>query len=248
MKIAVDDDVAFVTTKKNVCIDIDCSVTLKNRKFMTQQLNENMKVQQLTSSLSIRKVSGKLIKINDFVMIHLFVTDINDVDEITTTVVFVEVHLINDFKINMLVDVNVLKSQRMIVNFDHNILVIESCEIKIVIDSVSRVKSHFKRIIRNQKIFTILFDELTKVSIIFHDDLSFDRDFFFESQCSKYLNQNDDVFAHIVDANLFFVQVHNIIDFSIILSRRVKLKSVIKYNQQECYQITVNEVSKTACD
>ena len=202
---------------------------------MTQQLSENMKIQQLTSSLSIREMNDKLIKINDFVMIHLFVIDINDVDEIITIVVFVEVHLIDDLKINMLVDVNVFKSQKMIVNFDHNILIIENCDVKIVIDSINRVKSHFKRIIRNQKIFTILFDELTKVSIIFHDDLSFDRDFFFESQCSKYLNQNDDVFAHIVDANLFFVQIHNIIDFSIILSRRVKLKSVIKYNQQECY-------------
>ena len=248
MRIAVDDDVAFVTTEKNVCIDIDCFVTLKNRKFMTQQLNENMKIQQLISSLSIREMSDKLIKINDFVMIHLFVTDINDVDEVITIVVSVEIHLIDDFKTNMLVDVNVLKSQRMIVNFDHNTLIIENCEIKIVIDSISRVKSHLKRIIRNQKIFTILFDELIKVSIIFHDDLSSDRDFFFESQCSEYLNQNDDVFVHIVDANLFFVQIHNIIDFSIILSRRVKLRSIIEYNQQECYQITVNEISKTACD
>ena len=149
MKIFVDDEIIFVITKKNVFIDIDCSITLKNRKFIKQQLNENIKIQQLISSLSIRKINDKLIKINNFVIIYLFVIDINDVDEIITIVVFVKVYLIDNLKVNMLVDVNIFKSQRIIVNFDYNTLIIENYKIKIVIDSINRVKSYFKRIIRN---------------------------------------------------------------------------------------------------
>ena len=128
----------------------------------------------------IREINDKLIKINNFVIIYLFVIDINDVNEIITIAVFVKIYLINNLKINMLVDVNVFKSQRIIVNFDHNILIIENCKIKIVIDSINRVKLYLKRIIRNQKIFTIFFNELIKISITFHNDLSIDKNFFFK--------------------------------------------------------------------
>ena len=62
------------------------------------------------------------------------------------------------------------------------------------------------------------------------------------------MNQNDDVFVHIMNINLFFVQIHNIIDFSMTLSRRIRLKFVIEFNQQKCYQITIDDASKTACD
>ena len=85
-------------------------ITLKNRKFIKQQLNENIKIQQLTSLLLIRKINNKLIKISDFVIICLFVIDINNIDEIITIVVFLEIHLINNLKINMFVNVNVFKS------------------------------------------------------------------------------------------------------------------------------------------
>ena len=110
MKIFVDNEIIFVIAEKNVCINIDCSIMLKNRKFIKQQLNENIKAQQLISLLLIRKINNKLIKINNFVIIYLFVIDINDIDEVITIAVFVKIHLIDNLKINIFVDVNVFKS------------------------------------------------------------------------------------------------------------------------------------------
>ena len=121
-------------------------------------------------------------------MIYLFVIDINNVNEIITIVVFVKIYLIDNLKANMLVNVNIFKFQKIIVNFNHNILIIDNCNVKIVINSINRVKLHFKRIIRNQKTFTILFNKLIKILIIFYNDLSINKNFFFESQCLKYLN------------------------------------------------------------
>ena len=105
-----------------------------------------------------------------------------------------------------------------------------------------------KRIIRNQKVYIVLFNEIIKISMIFNDDLSIDRNFLFESQCNAYLNQNDDVFVYIIDANMFFVQVHNTSNSSIILSRRARLNLIMKYNQQKCYQFTMNEIFKIVYD
>ena len=82
-------------------------------------------------------------------MTQLYINDIVIDDKFIMICVIVEIHLMNDLKINMLIDVNVFKSQKMILNFEHNTLIINNCQkIKIVIDSINRIKSHQKRTIR----------------------------------------------------------------------------------------------------
>ena len=106
----------------------------------------------------------------------------------------------------MLIDVNVLKSQKMIFNFEHNTLTINNCQnIKVTIDLISRIKFYLKRIIRTQKAFTIYFDQIVEISITYKSDLLKNRNFLFESYCSKYLNYNNDVFAHIINVFFYFV-------------------------------------------
>ena len=51
-----------------------------------------------------------------------------------------------------------------------------------------------------------------------------------------------------MNVNLFFVQIHNIIEIFVILLQRVRLKFVIEFNQQKYYQITIDDVSKIVCD
>ena len=172
---------------------------------MKQQLNDDMKIQQLASSISIRKINDKLIKINDFVLINLYIIDVDFIDKFTIAVVTAEVHLMNKLDVNMLIDVNVLKSQKMTLNFDINKFIINNCDVQANIDSIIRFKLYLKRIIRNQKVYIVLFDEIVKIPVTFSDDLSVDRNFLFEFQCNEYLNQNDDVFVHIMNVNLFFV-------------------------------------------
>ena len=242
------DDIVFDKSKMNVCIDFDCFLIVKRRFFMKKQLNDDMKIQQLALSMSIREINDKLIKISDFVLVDLFIIDVDSVDKSTTVVITAKVHLVNNFNVNMLIEVNVLKSQKMTLNFNSNKFIINSCDVQTDIDSITRFKSNVKRTIRNQKTYIVLSNEIIKISIIFSDDLSSDRNFLFEFQCNQYLNQNDDVFVHIMNVNLFFVQVHNIIETFVILSRRARLKFVIEFNQQKCYQTTIDDVLKIVCD
>ena len=43
------------------------------------------------------------------------------------------------------------------------------------------------------------------------------------------------MFAHIVDVFLNFVQIYNVTALPVTIPRRVKLNSVIEYNQKKCY-------------
>ena len=100
---------------------------------------------------------------------------------------------------------------------------------KTFINSYTKKNSYIKRIIRVKKTFTIYL-KTTNVFIIYNEDLSNDKNFLFESHCSKNLSRENDVYTHIIDSFFFFVQVNNVIARSIILSRRVKLNTVIEYN------------------
>ena len=203
----------------------------------------------MTSSLFVREINDKLIKINNFVMIQLYIDDVDAIKQLITTCVTTKVHFVNDLKINIFIDVDVLTSQRMSLNFERYIFTIDNCEnIKIIIDSINRVKSHVKRIVRIRKTFIVQFDELTYMSMTHRDNLSNDKNFLFEFQCVEHLRHDDDVFAHIIDVLLFFVQIYNTTNSSIVLSRRVKLNFVIKYNQQKCYMISSKNFFKTICD
>ena len=64
----------------------------------------------------------------------------------------------------------------------------------------------------------------------YNDDLSTDRDFLFESQCAKYLSDDDDVFAHIVDVEFDHVMIKNIINYVVQLFKRARLDSIIEFN------------------
>ena len=135
----------------------------------------------------------------------------------------------NDLKINLLINVDVLESQKMSINFDNNIVHIKTCEMKASINLHIRKNFYIKRIIRVKKTFTV-YSETTNVFITYNEILSNDRNFLFESHCSENLSREDEVYTHIIDSFFFFVQVNNVIAKSIILSRRVKLNTVIEYN------------------
>ena len=249
MRIATEDDGNIPSEEKEeeICVDSGCPVTLGDRQFMKRQLGEDMRVQQLASPLPVRGVGGKLVKTSDFVRAQLFISGTDAAGNSTTAAIIAEVHLVDDLKANMLVGVDVLKPQKMTLDFEHNTLTIGSYGVTAAINPVTRAKPHIKRTIRSQKAFTVLPGEVARVPVIFHGELPNDRDFLFEPQCSEYLGHDGGVFAHIVDSSLSFIQVRNSTESPVTLPRRGRLGSVVEYNQQGCYQTTVDESPKAAC-
>ena len=74
----------------------------------------------------------------------------------------------------------------------------------------------------------------------YNENLSIDRNFLFESQCAKYLNDDDDVLIHIFDVEFHHVIIKNIINYVVQLFKRIRFDSIIEFNQQKCYNFTSN--------
>ena len=69
------------------------------------------------------------------------------------------------------------------------------------------------------------------------DSLSARRDYLFQSKISIELKSKNDIFTHIINAIIIFVQVRNVITESVVLLRYVKLRKVQNYKKKEYYLI-----------
>ena len=166
-----------------ICIDIDCSVIMIDRKFLTQLLF-NVFVQKLTSFISVRNVNDKIVKSNEFMLVNMTFDEVLKSKHAITDVIEVEMHLIDDFAANMLLANDVIYSQNIKINFEKRRLTIVKCEnLRVSIEMFSRITSHVKRTIRSRQTYILQFDDFAKIFVTYHDFLSDDKDFLFEFHC-----------------------------------------------------------------
>ena len=231
-----------------ICIDIDCSVIMIDRKFLTQLLS-NVSVQKLASSIFVRSVNDKIVKSDEYMLVSMSFDEMLKFEHAIIDVIEVEMHFIDDFAINILFVNDVIYSQNIKINFEKRHLIIIKCEnLRMSIDVFSRITSHVKRIIRSRQTYILQFDDFAKIFVTYHDSFSDDRDFLFESHCQYDLDYDDDVYAHVVNNNLFKMLVRNAISQSITLAKRARLNTIIEYNQAECYLTMSKESYKTTSD
>ena len=228
-----------------ICIDTDCSVIMTDRKFLTQLLFDVF-VQKLASSISMRDVNDKIVKSDQFMLVNMTFDEVLKSKRETTDVIEIEMHFIVDFATNMLLANDVIYSQDIKINSEKRRLTIVKCEsLRISIDVFNRITSHVKRIIRSRQTYILQFDDFAKIFVTYHDAFSDDKDFLFEFHCQYDLDYDDDVYAHVVNSNLFKMLVRNAIFQSITLAKRARLNTITEYNQAECY-LTMSEKSYKA--
>ena len=231
-----------------ICIDTDCSVTMIDRKFLTQLLS-NVSVQKLASSISVRDVSDKIVKSDEFMLVSMTFDEVLKSEHATIDVIEAKMHLIDDFAANMLLANDVIYSQDIKIDFEKRRLTIVKCEsLRVSIEMLSRTTSHVKRTIRSRQTYILQFDDFAKIFVTYHDFLSDDKDFLFEFHCQYDLEYDDDVYVHVVNSKLFKMLDRNATSQFITFARRARLNMIIEYNQVECYLIMSEESYKTIND
>ena len=231
-----------------IYIDIDCFVTMTDRKFFTQLLS-NVSMQKLVSSIFVRDVNDKIVKSNEFMFVSMTFDEMLKSKRETIDVIEIEMHFIDDFAINMLFANDVIYSQNIKIDFEKRRFTIAKCEsFRVSIEMFSRAISHVKRTIRSRQTYILQFDDFAKILVTYHDFFFDDKDFLFEFHCQYDLEYDDDVYAHVVDSNLFKMFVRNVTFQFITFAKRARLNTIIEYNQTECYLIMSEESYKTAND
>ena len=111
-----------------------------------------------------------------------------------------EIYIVDNLKADMLIDSNILIFERIIIDFDTQLIIIDSYR-SITISINSRARSNsIKRTIKTSSRIVLSPHFVTLVPITYVDELSQDRDLLFESQYALSLSHDNDIYAHVVDA------------------------------------------------
>ena len=88
--------------------DFDCSMICENRKMLRDKIS-NLIIKKLNKSIFIRDINNSVHNINKYVVISCFMKKklLNDLNHLIKFIM--KIHLIDDLKVNILINIDVMK-------------------------------------------------------------------------------------------------------------------------------------------
>ena len=142
-----------------------------------------------------------------------------------------KIHLINELRVNILLKMNIQEFKNITVFISKRRLLIESCVEFFVFIDVVNTNKRVDRLIRIKKIMSLSSHSIINVLIQIRDNfcLSIDKNYIFHFKVNFELKSKNNVYSHIINVNIFIIQIRNVIDEVYIISRHVKLNRVLDY-------------------
>lgn len=78
----------------------------------------NLYVRQTNKSIVVRDIDDKIHLSSNYELINLFIKDLNNNNRVVIVKIVREVHVVNDLKIKMLIEINILKSENVVINLN----------------------------------------------------------------------------------------------------------------------------------
>ena len=163
------------------------------------------RVRKQGSFISIRDYNNKIINATKYIIMNLYLFEMIN-KKVVIVKVQIKVHLTNDLKINMLLDIDVFILYKFVLNCASQSIIINNYQnIKIFVRFI--VKSYFqiKRVLKTKIIITLLSNTITNISINYYDTLFDNRDFLFEPELVIFFDKNNKIFAYVIDCLLTFI-------------------------------------------
>ena len=152
---------------KNLCLNIDCAMSLIDRKWLHVLLS-NVVVRQIAEFVMIREIDDREHFSADYVNLDFYIDD-----KIKNKSIIVhikrDVHIVDNLKIKILIDFDIICSKEMIVDLQKWKFTIVNCDLTISIICTSTT-SRVNRIFRFKQIVIISTHTIMIVSFKFQSD------------------------------------------------------------------------------
>ena len=128
------------TALKLVCLNSDCTMIINNRDWIKKH-HFNLKIHQMKNSIMIREIEIIRYLMNEFVILNIYISELIN-DKIEMIEIIVKVHLVHNFKIKLLISINILDSEEINISFCNHSLIINNkneWEIKIHVHTKNNI-------------------------------------------------------------------------------------------------------------
>ena len=157
-------------------------------------------------------------------------------DKSTVSMLRREIHLIDNFKTNMLIDNDVFDSKNVVINSIKRQTFIINTEITIFVN-IRSSKTSIQRSIYIRKI-TVISSQFEIAIFIHHVSFSISKNFLFES----IDDINFILYVHLVNASISVILIRNERNQTIQISRNFRLDRITKLNFSNVFQISIENV------
>ena len=193
-----------------------------DRFFYKKQVFDNV-IRIIITLLKIRDLNIQKHESYEYVIYKIYIKNIKNNKSITS-ILRREIHLINNFKTNMLINNNVINVENIVVDSIKKKTFIINIDVAVLI-KVKLSKTLIQRSIHIRKIIIVSFR--SKITIFIHYvALSIIKNFLFESAD----NVNFTLYVYFVDISTFVVIIRNNRNQSIQISRNFRLEQITKLN------------------
>ena len=216
------------------CADSGTTMSLADKDYI-KSIVSNIIEHKTFELLRIRNINVVWHDTFSYVLLNFYVFDVAKDDKLVTTHFQREIHLVDQLSTKILIDVDIMMPEQMILNAERQKLTIKNCGV--TADLNMKIKNfRIDRVIRALQQTIISLNTQMTISIKIRDkQISNDRDYSFMSFDESRLKFAEEFFQHIVDSQIVVVQVRNIIDKPIIISKNKKIGRLQNYEKKECF-------------
>ncbi len=203
--------------EEDIVLDMKCIMIIVNHKFI-KVIASNTLIQKMTSLISVWDIENKIHHFCDFVMLITYIHEFLSDDRLTTACFCQDIHLIDNFRVKVLLEIDIITTEKMQLNLNEKIVKINSYqEFTVNIFVLTRNLSNFKRIVWIKDQIVISSHALLKVSVLMKENkLSTDHDLIriisrasHKDTCKsndKWVNENSKLKSEIYEMRRLYVQ------------------------------------------
>ena len=217
----------------NVCLDSDAKVSLIDRIFLKLQTFD-LAIRIMTSSFKMRNLDIRRHETWKYAIVDVHLFELKNDKKI----IFIfrrKLHLIDDLKINMLIDNDIMKSKQIVSNIVKKSIFVNTIDVILILKTRS-FKNVIHRSVHLRKT-TIVFSHSKMIVSVNHINFSISKNFLFESTNDL----NIFMYVHVIDASTISIIVRNDKNVSIKISRNFRLKRMFEIDFSNVFHIFSNE-------
>ena len=201
------------------CIDTKAEIILFDTKFFVERFKAFVRI--MTIFITVQDLNAQKHSTDKYAIASMYFADIDDKKRKVKTLITKKIHLIDNFKTNMLINNDILKSELIDISTFTKSAYVDSCEVTILIRM--QIKTFSTRSVCAMK--SIVISSLTELTISIHKIDAFNNDYIFEFDQANFF-----IYAHVINANIKVVLIRNDNFTAIKISRNLRFEKIIEMN------------------
>ena len=236
--------VVFQKIMKNLCLNIECTMSFINKKWF-YVLNFKIIVRQIIDSIKIRDINDREYFNFDYINLNFY---LKNKFKKNFSIIYIKknVHVINNLKIKILINIDIICSKKMTTNLQTRKLIIDNYDISTSIICIF-VDFKINRIARSHYVVIVFAYSILIVSFKTQNfALSNEKNYFFQSHVISFdFEVENDIIIYIINVKTFVIHVRNAIDKSIVVFKHIKLDKIFDFEKENCYHVDSTNVHLT---